>query len=65
MRFFKKYGIPLRRGVDRPLHQVIELPLKDFEKTEAMYNSIVMLPLYPTLDGEVVENIARGIKSIL
>ena len=65
VRFFKKYGIPLRRGVDRPLHHVMELPLKDFENTEAMYNRIVMLPLYPTLDGEVVENIARGIKSIL
>jgi len=65
IRFFKKYRIPVRRGVDRPLHQWVGLPLKNFENTEAMYNRIVLLPLYPTLDGEVVENIARGIKSIL
>ena len=55
----------MRSGVDRPLHHVAELPLKDFENTEAMYNRVVLLPLYPTLDGEVIENIARGIKSIL
>jgi dTDP-4-amino-4,6-dideoxygalactose transaminase len=65
IRFFKKYGIPIRRGIDRPLHHVEELPLTKFENTEALYNKIVLLPLYPTLDGEVVENIARGIKSIL
>jgi perosamine synthetase len=64
-RFFKKYRIPVRRGVDRPLHQYAGLSMSDFENTETMYNSIVLLPLYPTLEGEVVENIARGIKAIL
>ena len=65
LRFFKKYGIPVRRGIGRPLHQWMGLSIKGFEHTEAMYNRIVMLPLYPTLDGEVVENIVRGIKAIL
>lgn len=65
LRFFKKYGIPVRKGIDKPLHQWMGLPIKGFEHTEAMYNRIVRLPLYPTLDGEVVENIVRGIKAIL
>jgi dTDP-4-amino-4,6-dideoxygalactose transaminase len=64
-RFFKKYSIPVRRGVESPLHHIAGLPPRDYENTEAMFNKIVLLPLYPTLDGDVVENIVRGIKSIL
>jgi dTDP-4-amino-4,6-dideoxygalactose transaminase len=64
-RFFKKYKIPVRRGVESPLHHIVGLPPGDYENSEAMFNSIVLLPLYPTLDGDVVENIVRGIKSIL
>jgi dTDP-4-amino-4,6-dideoxygalactose transaminase len=41
------------------------LPEQDFVQTEELFNRIVLLPLYPTLDGEIVENVVRGIKAIL
>ena len=65
VKFFKKYGIPVRRGIQSPLHRIAGLDVKDFKHTEEMYRRIVALPVYPTLSSVHVENIAMGIRSIL
>jgi len=65
VRFFKRYGIPIRRGIDKPLHHCMGLPAHDFRQTEELFSRIVLLPLYPTLDAEIVENVVKGIKAIL
>jgi dTDP-4-amino-4,6-dideoxygalactose transaminase len=65
VRFFKRYGIPVRRGVEQPLHRHMGLDVEEFENTEEMFNRIITLPIYPTLAREAMENVARGIRAIL
>jgi dTDP-4-amino-4,6-dideoxygalactose transaminase len=64
-RFFKKYGIPIQRGIEAPLHRIMGLPPGDFPRTEGMHNRIIQLPIYPTLEQETVENVAKGVRAIL
>ncbi|MFW6138526.1 MAG: DegT/DnrJ/EryC1/StrS family aminotransferase [Spirochaetota bacterium] len=64
-RFFKKYGIPVKRGIETPLHRCLGLPAARFRNTEEMFSRILALPIYPTLSGSDVEKVVKGIKSIL
>ncbi len=64
-RFFKKYGVPVKRGISRPLHRYMKLDPKKFKNTEELFGKTVVLPLYPSLDREHIENIARGIRAVL
>jgi len=64
-RFFKGCGIPVRRGIEKPLHHYLDLDPHKFERTEEMYHKVVALPLYPSLSRESIENVAKGIRSIL
>jgi len=65
VQFFKKFGIPIRRGIESPLHSFLELDVKHYKNTEEMYAKLIALPIYPTLAREDVENIVKGIKVIL
>jgi dTDP-4-amino-4,6-dideoxygalactose transaminase len=65
IRFFKRAEIPVRRGIDIPLHHHMNLNMDQFRTTEELYNKIVILPIYPTLDRVTVENVAKGIRAIL
>jgi perosamine synthetase len=64
-RFFKEHGIPVQRGIEEPLHRRLGLPPEDFPRTEEMFSRIILLPIYPTLDREMVEKVAMGIRTIL
>jgi dTDP-4-amino-4,6-dideoxygalactose transaminase len=64
-RFFKGHGIPVQRGIDEPLHRRLGLSPAAYPRTEEMFNRLILLPIYPTLDGRMVEKIARGIRTIL
>ena len=65
VRFFKRYRIPIRRGIEIPLHRYLYLDVKDFVNTEEMHNKLISLPIYPTLAQEDIENITKGIRTIL
>jgi perosamine synthetase len=62
---FKRYGIPVKKGIEKPLHTVLGLGVGEFENTEDMNNSLVALPIYPGLSKEEIENVVKGIKTIL
>ena len=64
-RFFKRSGIPVRRGLEKPLHQLLGLGIRDFEHTERLYQQVVALPIYPGLKKEEIEKVAKCIRSIL
>ncbi|MBN2325352.1 MAG: DegT/DnrJ/EryC1/StrS aminotransferase family protein [Spirochaetes bacterium] len=64
-RFFKKSGIPVKRGIAKPLHQLLGLDIRDFERTERLYQQVVALPIYPGMKKEEIEEVAKGIRSIL
>lgn len=63
--FFKKYHIPVRRGIAAPLHRSLKLDMKDFKNTEELYARTIELPIYPLLRKEHVENVARCIRAVL
>ncbi len=64
-RFFKKYGVPVKRGISSPLHRHLKLDPKEFKNTEELYGKTVVLPLYPSLGKEHIDTIARGIRAVL
>jgi perosamine synthetase len=64
-RFFRKYAIPIRRGIEQPLHVALGLGPREYPNSEEMFNSIVALPIYPALKREDIENIVRGIRAVL
>jgi perosamine synthetase len=64
-RFFKGIGIPVRRGIGKPLHQVLGLNVEEFGRTELLYHEIILLPIYPALNKDDIENTAKGIRTIL
>jgi len=65
VRFFRKYGVPIRRGIEKPLHSYLNLESKQFKNTEEMFNQLVALPIYPALAQEDIESIVKGIRAIL
>jgi len=62
---FKKYGLPVRKAIKKPLHHVFNLSSKEFQNTEEMFNELIALPIYPRLSKKNIENVARGIRTIL
>ncbi len=64
-RFFKRSGIPVKRGIEKPLHQLLGLDVRNFEHTERLYQQVIALPIYPGLKKEEIEKVAKGIRSIL
>lgn len=64
-KFFKGCGIPIRRGIERPLHRLLGLDIHRYKKTEEMFNKLIALPIYPALAKEDIENITKGIRTIL
>ncbi|MGQ9616333.1 MAG: DegT/DnrJ/EryC1/StrS family aminotransferase [Spirochaetota bacterium] len=64
-RFFKRYGIPVKRGIEKPLHHVLGLDVHDFLTCEELYPRIIALPIYPTLNMESIESITKGIRAVL
>jgi len=65
MRSFKRYGIPVKRGVEKPLHSYLNLETRKYINTEEMYRKLIALPIYPTLTQEDIGNIVKGIRTIL
>jgi len=65
MQSFKRLGIPIKRGIEKPLHSFLDLGIDGFANTEVMNNSLVTLPIYPGLSNEDIENIVKGIRTIL
>lgn len=64
-RQFKRYGVPVKHGIEKPLHRYLNLDIKTFERTEEMFHRLIALPIYPTLRNKEVEDIAKGIRTIL
>ena len=62
---FKRLGIPIKRGLEKPLHSFLDLGVDGFANTEVMNNNLVALPIYPGLSNEDIENIVKGIRTIL
>jgi dTDP-4-amino-4,6-dideoxygalactose transaminase len=62
---FKRYNIPIKKGIEKPLHTILDLGIDKFEYTEEMNNKLVALPIYPGLSKEEIENVVKGIKTIL
>ncbi|HEB30425.1 MAG TPA: DegT/DnrJ/EryC1/StrS aminotransferase family protein [Spirochaetes bacterium] len=62
---FKRSGIPVKRGIEKPLHSFLDLGVAGFSNTEEMNNKLVSLPIYPGLSSEDIENIVKGIRTIL
>ena len=58
-------GIFCGYGVLKPLHHLLRLDLKYFPYTEAVYDSAVSIPIYPSLTDEEVETIIRRLKATL
>lgn len=65
MQSFKRYGIPIKRGIEKPLHSFLDLGIDGFANTELMNDKLVSLPIYPGLSNEDIENIVKGIRTIL
>jgi dTDP-4-amino-4,6-dideoxygalactose transaminase len=64
-RFFKRHGIPVQRGIERPLHTILGEDVREYPLTEEMCNSLVALPIYPSLGKEEIETITKSIRAIL
>jgi len=65
VQFFNKYNIPVKRGIEKPLHYYLGLDVSRFRNSEKMHNTVISLPIYPTLGKKEVEIITGGIRSIL
>jgi len=64
-KFFKKEGIPVKRAIEKPLHQFLGMDDTEFPATMELYRKTIALPIYPMLDRRSVESIAKGIRAIL
>ncbi len=61
----KRKGIETKRPIYRPLHRYLGLNKTLFPNTERAYNSVVSLPIYPTLTDTKVRYVGRYIRDIL
>jgi dTDP-4-amino-4,6-dideoxygalactose transaminase len=64
-RFFKRHGIPVQRGLERPLHSILGEDVREYPLTEEMCNTLIALPIYPSLGREEIETISKSIRAIL
>jgi len=62
---FKKYGVPVKRAIEIPLHQILGQSSKDYSNTDEIANQLIALPIYPSLAKNDIENIVKGIRIIL
>jgi len=61
----KDKGIQCGYGVLEGMHQLLQLPGTDFPNTEILLNSILSLPIYPSLSDESVAYIAHSLTDII
>jgi dTDP-4-amino-4,6-dideoxygalactose transaminase len=54
-------GIVCGRGVQKPLHRIMDLPDAAFPTTAAAYASVVSLPLYPALTAAEVDQVVAAV----
>jgi len=64
-RFFKRHEIPIRKGLEKPLHAYLNIDVRDYPRSEEMCNKLVAFPIYPGLSKEDIEKIAKCIRTIL
>jgi dTDP-4-amino-4,6-dideoxygalactose transaminase len=64
-RFFKRHGIPVLKGLERPLHSILGENVTEYPLTEELCNSLIALPIYPSLGKEEIETITKSIRAIL
>jgi perosamine synthetase len=57
-------GIESKRPVFKPLHQYLHLDKKDFPNAEEAHRTIISIPIYPSLNQEQVEYIARNVGEV-
>ena len=60
-----KYGIELGRGVYPPLHQYLKMPDSLFENTKKAIDSLVVLPIYPSLTEKEINYLLKIVKKII
>lgn len=48
----KKEGIICGYGVLKPLHQLLNLPIKNYPNSEKLAGEVISLPIYPSLQGK-------------
>lgn len=58
-------GIEAKRPIYRPLHHYFDLDRSDFPNTEEAYNSVLSIPIYPSLGRDEAEFIARTVGEIV
>jgi perosamine synthetase len=61
----KKKGIEIKKPVFKPLHHYLELDKQGFPNTEAVFNSAVSLPLYPTLKKAEAKFIVESLIKVI
>lgn len=58
-------GIEAKRPIYKPLHQYLVLDKRNFPNTEEAYNSLLSLPIYPSLGRDKAEFIARTVGDLV
>lgn len=49
---FEDRGVHIRRGVDNLLHRLLDIPDTMFPNTVRLFNTTILLPIYPALEEE-------------
>lgn len=60
-----KKGIEVKRPVFKPLHHYLKLDKREFPVTDAVFDSAVSLPVYPSLKRSEAESIVRALKEVV
>jgi len=61
----KNRGIMCGRGVNQPLHRILQLDPKGFPDAEKLANEVISLPLYPSLSMDDVKYIVKNFLEVL
>jgi perosamine synthetase len=59
------HGIELGRGVYPPLHQYLKMSDSSFENTKKAIDSLVVLPIYPSLTEKEINYLLKIVKKII
>ena len=65
IRALNNRGIEAKRPVFKPLHRYLGLDKKRFPHTEAVFNSAISLPVYPTLKKSEAKFIVETFHKII
>lgn len=60
-----KHGIELGRGVYPPLHQYLNMQDSLFENTKKAIDSLVVLPIYPSLTAKEADYLIKIVKKVI